>query len=348
VKEAEPKSTIARKEEWVADSYLHVSGMLDRTGLDWLLVMFDFEIYFDDSGTHAESPIAVAACYVSSKTQWDHFNRNWSDVLKDEGFEYFHMADFMLNPKKGHKPYCDWDSDKKERVYRKLASIIRLRTRCEFAVSVPKDIYDKHASDDMKKNYAKDHYAFAVKCCLGLIWRWRMDFNVTAPMQYIFDSVPKGLGRKGQIMQIWQEIDADPEAETKFGLSRRDGYQFQDKKIFKPLQAADILAWHMYDHMEHVVSKGLDDIKAMRKSFMPLRDGREAKLAWFTKSQLESYLEGLRELEKKSGMQVYGVQHVKQRIRKDVGTDRQIADSSTRRDQSEVAGGKTSEKAGEI
>ncbi len=40
---------------------------------------------------------------------------------------------------------------------------------------------------------------------------------------------------------------------------------------------------------------------AMRKSFIPLRDGREAPLAWFTKSQLASYREGLRDL-KESGL----------------------------------------------
>lgn len=332
----------------MSDAYLHVSGMLDRTGLDWLLAMFNFEVYFDDSGTHTESPIAVAACYVSSKTQWDNFYRNWTEVLKDEDFDHFHMADFMLDPKWGHKPFCDWDRAKRDRVYRRLASIIRIRTRCEFAVTVPKDVYDKHASDEMKKNYAKDHYAFAVKCCLGLIWRWRMDFNVTAPMQYIFDNVPKGRRPKGQIMQIWQEIDADPEAESKFGLSRQDGYQFQDKKIFKPLQAADILAWHVYDHMQNVIGKGRHDIRDMRESFKPLRDGREARLAWFTKVQLESYLEELRELGKRAGMQVYGVQHVKQRILKDGGTNGQSAGSSPQRDQSEVGSGKISEKAEEI
>lgn len=144
--------------------------------------MFDYEVYFDDSGTHAESSLAVAPCYVSSKTQWKEFNRNRTDVLKDKGFEYFHTADFMLDPKQGRKPFCDWPCEKRQRVYRKLASIIRQRTRCEFAVCVPKDVYDKHASDEMNRNYAKDHYAFAVKCCLGLIWRWRMTFDVTSAM----------------------------------------------------------------------------------------------------------------------------------------------------------------------
>jgi hypothetical protein len=57
--------------------YGHFSSMLARTGLEWWLYMFTFETYWDDSGTNKESPIAVAACYVATKTQWDEFVKDW-------------------------------------------------------------------------------------------------------------------------------------------------------------------------------------------------------------------------------------------------------------------------------
>lgn len=46
-------------------AYSHFSDMLARASGDWLLAMF--EVYFDNSGTHGDSPVAVAACYLSSK-----------------------------------------------------------------------------------------------------------------------------------------------------------------------------------------------------------------------------------------------------------------------------------------
>jgi hypothetical protein len=62
------------------------------------MAMFEFEVYFDDSGTDAGTPVAAAACYVSSKNQWDEFVRNWDEVRAKEGFETFHMAEFVAKP----------------------------------------------------------------------------------------------------------------------------------------------------------------------------------------------------------------------------------------------------------
>jgi hypothetical protein len=99
---------------------------------------FDLEAYLDDSGTDGNTPIAVAACYISSKEQWDHFARNWDEVRFAEGFDVFHMCEFVAKREAGHKPFCDWDNTKKDRVYKKLASIINTRIRRGFAVYAAK------------------------------------------------------------------------------------------------------------------------------------------------------------------------------------------------------------------
>jgi len=92
--------------------------MLQRGGFDGWIWMFNIEVYFDDSGTHAESPIAVAACYAATKTQWDEFVRNWDDARREEGFDVFHMADFAAKPERGIKPFCDWSPEKRHRKWR--------------------------------------------------------------------------------------------------------------------------------------------------------------------------------------------------------------------------------------
>jgi hypothetical protein len=57
-------------------AYSHFSAMLDRAGEDWLIAVIDlepddYELYFDDSGSGSSSPVAVAACYIATKRQWD-------------------------------------------------------------------------------------------------------------------------------------------------------------------------------------------------------------------------------------------------------------------------------------
>lgn len=228
-------------------AYGHFSAMLDRSDRDWWIAMFDFEIYWDDSGTHKESPIAVAACYVATKEQWDQFKLNWDEARQREEFDVFHMADFMAKPEYKKEPFCEWDQCKKNWVYFRLANIINARVRIGFAIAVPKDAYDLYAPERFRREYAEGHYAFAVKCCMGMVSTWHETYAKGQGIQYVFDKMGKG---RGEIHDIWKMAEQEPVEAEKCGLCPGpDGYSFQSKKDFKPLQAADILAWNMYTAM---------------------------------------------------------------------------------------------------
>jgi hypothetical protein len=124
-------------------------------------------------------------------------------------------------------------------------------------------------------------------------------------MEYVFDNVNKGPAQiRGQIAQIWNEISLDPDAPVKYGLKEQDGSLFQSKKIFKPLQAADVLAWHMHDYMINCVARGKDQLYDARESFLHLRDRRPLDLGWFTPSQLVKFFEEMDELEKRHSVEV--------------------------------------------
>src|SRR5947209_1859486 len=97
-----------------------------------------FEVYFDDSGTDTQSPLAIAACYISTNRGWDEFIEQWDNVRYGEGFDVFHMADFAAYHDKTKKPFCDWNWDKRQRVYKRLATIINDNKRIGIAVAVPK------------------------------------------------------------------------------------------------------------------------------------------------------------------------------------------------------------------
>jgi hypothetical protein len=280
-------------------AYSHVSLMLERTSIDWWLAMFEFEVYFDDSGTDSGTPVAVAACYVAKKTQWDEFVRNWDRVSAEEGFEMFHMAEFVAKPEMGHEPFCHLDNEKKNRVYAKLASIINTRVHKGFAIAVPKKPFDEYIFEEFKQ-YAENHYIWAAKCVMGLLDIWRQRYSITDPMQYVFESGSLG---QHQLESIWDNILKHPGSEKKYGLVK-DGVQFQSKKLFKPLQAADILAWQMQNHMRRTVMIGRDsnDIKLIHPGFLTLRNNRPMDLGFYSPKQVQEAFAVTKEFHSKNGL----------------------------------------------
>lgn len=259
-------------------------------------MIFEFENYCDDSGTDGNSQIAVAACYVSSKSQWEEFARNWNRVREDEGFDVFHMVEFVAKPKAGHKPFCDWGNVKKERVYAKLASIINTRTRCGFGVAIPKDPFDRAAPQHFLNNYAKDHYTYAVHCCLGLLAAWREQYKITPPIRYVFDQGSP----EEQIRAVWKLLASDPHYAARYGLAP-EGCTFEDKKLFKPLQAADILAWQMRNHMRRVILAGKDDVADCHPGFRALRQNRPMRLGFYSEAQMLKVFADLEDYEQIHG-----------------------------------------------
>jgi hypothetical protein len=231
-----------------------------------------------------------------------HSIENWKETLDQYGLEYFHMADCMTAKQ---SPYCDLSEDDYKRLLKQLIATVNLRTRMGFSVGIPKTVYDLFAPDRFKKYYAKDHYTFAVKCCIGLIWRWRMRFGIKEPMQYVFDNVNKGPKQiRAQIGQIWEDVHSDSAVREKYGLQELDGSLFQSKKLFRPLQAADLLAWHMHDYMINCVAHGKDKLHDARPSFLDLTHERPRDLGWFTGPQLVKYFEEMDVLEKTHGIEM--------------------------------------------
>jgi len=273
--------------------------MLERTHMDWWLAMFDIEVYFDDSGTDAGTPVAVAACYVATKGQWDEFVREWDIAREREGFDVFHMAEFVAKPEMGHKPFCDWDTTKKTRVYNWLATIINTRVRKGFAHAVPKQPFDEHVFPEFR-GYAQNHYVWAVKFMIGLLEEWRRKYNVTSPMQYVFD---RGSLGQEQLHQLWQEMERQPDAEQRYGIVP-DGVMFQNKAVFKPLQAADILAWQAQNHMRRTIMVGhnVNDRRYLHPGFELLRRDRPLDLCFHTPEQMRSVFEKAKAFHSKAGI----------------------------------------------
>jgi hypothetical protein len=253
--------------------------------------------YLDDSGTHSASEIAIAACYVSTESGWRNFVREWDRARVDEGFDCFHMAEFVAPAWQGHKPWCDWTNEKKTRVYSRLARTINENKRIGVGVAVPKSLYDK-VPDKIRDHYGYEHYTFAVRMCLMQILQWRQKSLISQPMKYVFDWEEAGTPKRREISELLTNVHE--KLKPLFGLDT-GGFDFARRQEAKPLQAADILAWQMNSYMPKIYPAGETNFDFLREGFKILREDQEVELGYFSESNIESWINRCLESEEKHG-----------------------------------------------
>jgi hypothetical protein len=209
-------------------------------------------IHYDDSGTDPNQKIAVAACYVATPEQWIEFCRNWDEIDREEHFGVFHMAVFAANQK--DSPFENWDRVKKKRVLRKLCSVITTRAEVGFARAVSKKDYDAVIVDSFRRYCGEFHYTFTLRQCAGAVALHRKTYHEKSSMRCIFDWMAKG-NAKREITSVMDAalIKSEIEKQTT-GVMSLEGYSFEKKSVVIPLQAADILAWTIYQKMQKLLS----------------------------------------------------------------------------------------------
>jgi hypothetical protein len=277
-------------------AYSHFSSMLERTGKDWSIAVY--ETYIDDSGTDARSEIAIAGCYVSTEPGWRRFVREWDIARKEEGFDFFHMAEFVAPQEQQHKPWCDWDNTKKNRVYCRLATIINENKRIGVGVAVPKSVYDK-VPQRIRDHYGAEHYTFAVRMSLMRISEWREKSLISLPMQYIFDWEEPGTRKHTEISALMSNVHE--KLKPLFGLDN-GGFSFQHKNCFKPLQAADILAWQMNSYMPKIYPQGETNFDQLKYGFAILRADQEMDLGFFSETNMQAWIQRIEKYESEHGV----------------------------------------------
>jgi hypothetical protein len=144
-------------------------------------VMPMFTLYCDDSGTHAESNIAIAGCYIGTVEQRKQVQRNWDEINEKEKFGVFHMADFVARKQQFASP--EWqDQAKRNRTLEKLVNVITTRVEFGIAAAVVESAYDAIVPEDMRPRLGKNHYTFAIKMCVAFLEKWREECGYTAPI----------------------------------------------------------------------------------------------------------------------------------------------------------------------
>lgn len=176
----------------------------------------------------------------------------------------------------------------------RLCNIIKTRTSAAYAFGVSKRDYDdvipRHTP---LRGFCGDiHYTFAVRQLATTIGEWRRKYHRAASMKYIFDHMQGKVTGKGEIMAVMDGAIARSQAQSKVtGVPPLTGYSFESKSTILPLQAADILAWTVFQQLQKKLSgrkprweaqAAWDHLSSTRSEFQATFFTREHLEKWVT------------------------------------------------------------------
>ena len=203
--------------------------------------------YFDDSGTHPQSPVALVAGWISPVPQWKKLIRKWEKAKTDFGFDTLHMSELIANnPKSEFADKKYWNEARKEKLLKRLREIIGDHAGQGFENSVSKKDYDDLVQGENRRNMGNFRYTYAVEACLGQVEKWRAGKNISEPTEHIFDRMAKG-SAKEEIERTFRDAENSDHSLHRYGIYK-GCHSFRDRSDVIPLQAADMLAWCAFRH----------------------------------------------------------------------------------------------------
>lgn len=185
--------------------------------------MKKYAAYFDDSGHPDDQEAVVVAGFIASEDEWLLFEREWQEILDREGLEIFHMTDFEKSK--------IWPQYKKDALLGRLINTIKTRTVRSISQGVwmrdYRQINEKWAFEET----IGPPYALAGRTVTKSLADWKRNSASEDKLLVFFED---GTKHKGDF------IDAMERDQLPCPV-------FIKKREATPLQAADLLAWEVFN-----------------------------------------------------------------------------------------------------
>lgn len=216
--------------------------------------------YFDESG-HTSDKTVVAFSLAGLRAtceQWTRFSLAWDNALAQEKVLSFHMK--MLYSRSEKSPHKDWSSEKREKFLMALIELIREHLGEHSAIGGA----DRVGKDGTWEGGFELTYYNAYRTCIHAAL-----FNVpkTEKVHFVF-----ALHEEVSSVVFRQYHAAMAEAYKRWKNDSRIGSMSVARAAsLAPLQAADLIAWHVRRHQQKPKEPrpSWDAIMALRPHFYP-------------------------------------------------------------------------------
>jgi len=195
--------------------------------------------YLDESGSHARDGrlcrLALGGC-LGGYADWKRFETEWAAVLKTEGVDYFHMADFEAI----RGPFEGWDRSRHQSFLERLLDCFSPHVKSIFGAGC--DITDPSAR--LRESYLRNVKG-AVRSALEEGHWWSFPNEKVSIM----------FAKHPEVGAVHIEQYAKAVEET---IPALGSVRFGDPQDMVPLQAADLVAYEIAKYLPH------QDIRKMR------------------------------------------------------------------------------------
>jgi len=215
--------------------------------------------YFDESGTHGSSELALMAGYIAEGRQWRKYEKRAAKLFGRHRVRVFHSIDL----KRGSKDFAGWTVDQKIHFLDEFQHVVNETLEVGFVSILKAADYAYYKSLPWPKGTRPDSlYTILFRASLsgGLdgarqVERWRL---AQEPRLHVV--LESGHRNAKDAVRIYEFVQTRfPQAPCPL-----NGLTFEDKKDCLPLAAADLIAYNVY--REETGAKPLGQLKQASKA----------------------------------------------------------------------------------
>ena len=197
------------------------------------------QAFIDDSGSDIADQRLFLAGYLNHAEKWALFSDAWAEELKaTPAIEYLHMVE--ANNLRGQ--FKGWKKEDRDEKIRGLARVVRHFNPISFHFSISRRDYSYKVKPVAPRGIGNPHFVGVFAVVSGIVRSLENDDfifdqqdGVSDDIDLFFSYMKKNIPRNARKL-----INSKP--------------KFEDDKHFLPLQAADMLAWHI--RREHEMGDG--------------------------------------------------------------------------------------------
>jgi hypothetical protein len=213
--------------------------------------------YFDESGTHGDSPVTIMAAVMGNVKQWSSFQSELEGLKKRYGFSIFHTKEFKARSGE----FSSWHPDKCQSLvhdlYKLTSGLLMHATVASLSNAEYKQYYRK--KDNHPKLQLDSRYGLCFRACL--LYQMfeavrRLSHHKRFNETKLNVVVESGHKNAGAVVNVFAEEQKRLRA---LGVNLLDAITFKEKVECDPLMVADFLAYSTYMREDKGLSPPQDD-----------------------------------------------------------------------------------------
>jgi hypothetical protein len=206
--------------------------------------------YFDDSGTHEGSGIVVIAGIMGTEGRMDGLDRTWRSHLeaplcgRKSRIKRFHAYDCYQSI----NDFVGWTRTETDYFRHQLREVIIQSGVSAYGIACLRMDYEDLIAGDLR-SVLGDPEGFCINQCFVRSLAWVKANTFDPKVTFIFDNRPSSVQRyAGAVYDAFAQGHTPPPELT--------GYAFLGSMDVRPLQAADLIAWELYQFAKSVLVEG--------------------------------------------------------------------------------------------